>query len=74
MSVASTWPPAPTRRAAARVWPPAPAATSSTALPAVTPAASSINAVASPSQSSSVGPQECHAGAASSHWARVVSL
>ena len=43
-------------------------------LPAVTPAASSISVVASPSQVSSVGPQACQAGAASCHWARVVSL
>ncbi len=42
--------------------------------PAATAAPSSISSVASPSHSSSVGPQACHAPAASSHWARVVSL
>ena len=42
--------------------------------PAPTPAASSICSVAAPSQFSSVGPQRCHASAASSHWARVVVL
>ena len=42
MSVATTRPPGPARRAAATVCPPAPAATSSTRLPGATPAASSI--------------------------------
>ena len=62
MSVASTWPGGPTRRAAASDWPPAPAATSSTVLPVVIPAVSSIRLVASPSQSSSVGPQRVPGG------------
>ena len=74
MSVATTRPPGPTRRAATRLWPPAPAATSSTRLPGPTPAASSMRAVASPSQSSIVGPQRCHASAASCHCWRVVRL
>ena len=74
MSVASTRPSSPARRAAATVWPPAPAATSSTRAPAVTPAASSMRSVASPSHVSSVGPQLCHASAASSHCWRVVVL
>src|SRR3712207_1588364 len=47
MSVASTWPFGPTRRAASRVWPPAPAATSRTRAPETTPARSSMTRVAS---------------------------
>src|SRR5215211_6649725 len=74
MSVASTRPPGPTRRAARIVCPPAPAATSSTRPPVPTRAASSIRSVASPSQSSRVGPQLSHAPAASSHCWRVVIL
>src|SRR5881409_2107382 len=70
MSVASTRPPGPARRAAARVWPPAPAATSRTREPSVTPARSSISSVAGPSQASSVVAQRCQASAASSHCAR----
>src|SRR5581483_8014472 len=74
MSVASTCPLGPTRRAAASVCPPAPAATSSTRLPGPTPQPSSICSVAAPSQASSVGPHRCHASAASCHCRRVVSL
>ena len=43
------------------VCPPAPAATSSTFAPLVRSASSSIRSVASPSQSSIVGPHSCHA-------------
>ena len=49
MSVATTRPSVPTRRAAAMLCPPAPAATSSTRLPGPTPAPSSISSVASAS-------------------------
>ena len=57
MSVASTRPAGPTRRAAVSDWPPAPAATSRTALPVWIPAASSISVVASPSQPPGSGPR-----------------
>jgi SAM-dependent methyltransferase len=60
-SVASTDPPGPTRRAAARDWPPAPAATSRTGLPSRIPAMSSMTSVAGPSQRSITSPQRSHA-------------
>ena len=74
MSVASTWPSGPARRAAASVWPPAPAATSSTRAPGATAAMSSIVSVAAPSQASSVGAQRCQDSAAVCHCSVVVRL
>src|SRR5687767_12298929 len=71
MSVASTRPSGPARRAAVRVCSPAPAATSSTREPGPTPAMSSIVSVAAPSQRPTSGPQRSQASAAVSHWARV---
>ena len=74
MSVASTRPSVPTRRAALRVCSPAPAATSSTWSPCPIRAMSSMSSVTGPSQRLSVSPHRCHASAASCHWRRVVSL
>src|SRR5579883_1605913 len=74
MSVASTAPVGPTRRAACRVCPPAPAAMSSTRAPLLISARSSMRSVASPNHASSCGPQRCQASAASCHCRRVVSL
>ncbi len=74
MSVASTWPPSPTRRAAEIDCSPAPAATSSTREPGPMRARSNMVSVASPSQSPRKGPQRCQASAAACHCARVVVL
>ena len=74
MSVASTWPVGPTRRAAASDCSPAPAATSSTRQPGPTAAMSNIVSVAVPSHWPRNGPQRCHASAALCHCARVVTL
>src|SRR3954454_7818140 len=74
MSVASTDPSGPARRAAASDWPPGPAATSRTRLPSRIAAMSSMTSVAVPSQRSITSPQRSHASAASCHCLRVVSL
>ena len=74
MSVTSTWPSGPTRRAIVSDCSPAPAATSRTREPASMPASSIIASVAAPSQEPMTGPHRCQASAASCHCARVVDL
>ncbi len=71
MSLATTAPCVPTRRAASNVWLPAPQARSSTRAPASTAAMASIASVAGSIQAEIVGSHRAHPGAAPSHCCRI---